>query len=78
LLQNPKAKKANKILGIHGMMSDITNESWMERRSIIENNGMSLDLFQFDVTEDPTYESWIKTFDSINFSQYDAILTSSL
>lgn len=60
------------------MMSDITKESWIERKKQIESQGLTLDLVQFDMTEDPTYESWKKIFETIDFSQYDAILTSSL
>jgi predicted alpha/beta hydrolase family esterase len=39
---------------------------------------MSLDLFQFDQAEDPTYESWKTVFQTIEFSDFDAVYTSSL
>lgn len=71
-------EKPKKVLGVHGMMSDITKQSWIERKKEIEKNGMMLDLVQFDRTEDPTYESWKETFETIDFSQYDVILTSSM
>ena len=35
-------------------------------------------MFQFNEAEDPSYESWKQTFDTIDFSSYDAVYTSSL
>ena len=78
LLKNPKATKAKKVLGVHGRWSDINKKSWLEKKNVFEKSGMSLDLFQFDQSEDPTYQSWKEVFDTIDFSQYDAIYTSSL
>gem|GEM_PF-4084745 len=39
---------------------------------------MILDAFQFDRNIDPTYESWKKTFEKINFSKYEKIFVNSL
>jgi isoleucyl-tRNA synthetase len=78
LLQNPKATKAKKVLGVHGRWSDINKQSWLEKKEVFEKSGMSLDLFQFHQGEDPTYESWKTVFQTIEFSDFDAIYTSSL
>lgn len=45
---------------------------------VFSQNTIDFDSFQFDRSEDPTYESWKQTFDSIDFSQYDAVYTGSL
>lgn len=41
-------------------------------------NIINFDSIQFDRSEDPTYESWKQTFDTIDFSQYDVVYTGSL
>jgi hypothetical protein len=33
---------------------------------------------QFDPAEDPTYESWKETYETLDFSKYDTVYTSSL
>jgi hypothetical protein len=39
---------------------------------------MILEMYQFDRSEDPIYESWKRTFDKIDFSKYEKIFANSL
>ncbi len=67
-----------KILSIHWKWSDINSSNWIRRKKIFLENDMILDAFQFDRNIDPTYESWKKTFEKINFSKYEKIFVNSL
>ena len=73
--QSPK-----KVLWIHGKWTDISkvNGSWKEMTEVFIQNTINFDSIQFDRSEDPTYESWKQTFDTIDFSQYDVVYTGSL
>lgn len=69
---------AKKVLAIHWKWSDINKDSWKIRKEKFRENWMELDLFQFAMVDDPSFEDWEKTFDEISFFKYDAIYTSSL
>lgn len=67
-----------KVLWIHWRLSSIDKDWWQKRIEIFDREWLELELFQFDQSEDPTYESWKATFETIDFSKYDAVYTSSL
>lgn len=67
-----------KVLGIHWRSTDIKKDSRKRRKDLFKNEGLDLDLFQFDRWIDPTFESWEKTFDKIDFSKYKMAYTVSL
>lgn len=69
---------AKKVLVIHWRGSNINKESRKLRKEKFKENWMVLDLFQFAILEDPSYEDWKVTFDKIDFSKYDSIYTNSL
>ncbi len=75
---NDKSFVAKKVLGVHWHTSNIKWEKWVKRIEKFKEQWMDLELFQFNIEEDPTYESWKETFDTIDFSQYDVVYTSSL
>jgi hypothetical protein len=78
-VKNEKNKKAKNVLGIHGRMSKLENSSsWPKRKQVLEERGINIDTPQFKNSEDPTYESWKETFDTIDFSKYDTVLAVSL
>ncbi len=76
-LVNKNNFKAKNVLWVHWMTSDINKESWQKRIKIFKEKWFNFDLFQFDKTEDPTYESWEETFKTIDFSKYDTVFTNS-
>jgi len=67
-----------KILSIHWKWSDINSLRSQKRKKVFLENDMILEMYQFDRSEDPTYESWKKTFDEIDFSKYEKIFANSL
>ena len=67
-----------KILWIHGRWSNINSDGYKERKKVFKKLWMELDLYQFDTALDPTYESWKKTFDKIDFSKYQIVYANSL
>lgn len=69
---------AKKVLAIHWRWSDINKDSRKLRKEKFKENWMELDLFQFAMLEDPSYEDWKQTFKEIDFSKYDTIYTNSL
>ena len=71
--------KIKNILWIHGRASNLKNPntSWNKRKEDIEKRWLSIDIPQFDNSEDPSYESWAEKLDTLDFNKYDAILTSS-
>lgn len=66
------------VLAVHWRGSIITKDSRKLRKQLFKENWMDLDLFQFSVSEDPSYQDWKSTFDEIDFSKYDSIYTNSL
>ncbi len=77
-VKNEKNTVAKSVLGIHGCGSSIEKPSWLNRKKLFEENGMSFDTYQFNEDKDPTYESWEEVFHTIDFSKYDCIYTSSM
>ena len=75
---NEKNFIAKKVLWVHWHTSNITWKNWLKRVSDFEDNWIELESLQFNIKEDPSYESWKETFDTIDFSEYDAVYTSSL
>ncbi len=68
-----------KILGIHGRNSIPSRKgsTWEKRISDITSRWHTIDLPQFDSSEDPTYESWAQDIKKLDVASYDAIITSS-
>lgn len=67
-----------KILGIHGRFSVVEKSQWWKsRKADFESRWISIDIPQFDPSEDPSYESWETVLKTIDFSKYDTILSSS-
>jgi predicted alpha/beta hydrolase family esterase len=71
--------KIKNVLWIHWRWSNISKSetSWYDRKKDLENRWLSIEVPQFDDSEDPSYKSWTKTLDDLNINEYDAILTSS-
>jgi len=63
-----------RVLGIHWMTSSIKKPSWIKKVKIFKENWLKLELYQFDISEDPTYKSWGNTFNKIDFSNYENCL----
>lgn len=66
------------VLAVHWRGSNINSKSRVSRKKLFKDEGINLDLFQFTISDDPSYVQWEKTFKTIDFSKYDAIYTSSL
>ncbi len=66
-------------LGIHGKWTDLKDPKIALHKRVedLEKRLVKIDTPQFDKSQDPTYESWEKTLDNLDFSKYDAILTVS-
>ena len=68
-----------KILWIHWRWTDLSKweSAWFERKIDLENRWFHIDLPQFDIAFDPTYQSWEDTLKSIDIESYDVIITTS-
>ncbi len=77
-ISSEKSFVAKKVLWVHGHESNITWEKWIKLKEDFKQQWMELELLQFNIQKDPSYESWKETFDTIDFSEYDAVYASSL
>lgn len=78
ILKGEENIEIKNVLGIHGRTSSIKKESWKKKQELFNEQWLNLELYQFDNSENPTYESWKETFETIDFSKYNAVFTSSL
>ncbi len=81
LLRNPKAKKAKRVLGVHGWNAKSPKNQppskWFFLREKLENEGIHLDIPEFDKSEETTYWIWKNELDKWNVESYDTIVAAS-
>jgi isoleucyl-tRNA synthetase len=82
LLQNPKATKAKKVLGVHGWTSrglqSWEDGFWSYTKENLEKDGIQMDVPDFDKNEETKYALWRDKLDTLNIEQYDTIVWHSL
>ncbi len=82
LLQNPKAKKAKKVLWIHGWTSrglkSWDEGFWLPWQEKLKELGIELTVPDFDKSENTTYAVWKDMLDTLDVWSYDTVVAHSL
>ncbi len=79
LLQSSKAKKAKKVLGIHGFKrTDAVIDFLQGTKENLEREGILMDVPTFEIGENISYENWKKVLNNSDVSSYDTILAHSM
>ncbi len=79
LLQNPKATKAKKVLGVHGYIKDDSIiDFFTTTKENLSKFGIEMENPFFQKGEELTYSVWEKKLDEMNVANFDTIVTHSL